>query len=262
MKLFRTTLLLAASLMAATLFPSCGGSAENSGNQFVSVSAFKSGSCGFYIVGSPVVRIRSNGTPNEVSPGPNSSAIIEHPDSSMVSGSDVDPGWEDFAGGLSDITQATSSCLVDVTISHSSSNEYAISGVATYAVNGDLGYMELGFNEVSGSGNNLEYSSLIHFMGALQNSDLTYTSDGSSIDTSGTSSGTAERILITSLTGSVIRFWFNFETNQVLTELNYIAEVKTDVVRDKDGNVIGFQTTGARMTGVWRITHSFYRLNN
>ena len=118
-----------------------------------------------------------------------------------------------------------------------------------------MGYMELSFDEVSGAGNNLEYAALIHFMGAVTRSDLTYSSDGDRTDTSGATESADNRVIITSLTGSVIKFWFNFETNQCLTELNYVAQSK--VAQTSGGSI----TTIPAMHGVWRITHPFLRLN-
>lgn len=257
MKLFRKTLLLLSALIGVSLFPGCGGSAEEAGNQFVSVSSFKSGSVGFFIQGSPVVRIISKGAPNDVHPGANpfpSIGRLDDYNDEYEGGGNTAEEWQNFAGDQSDLTDGDSSCLVNVTIRNSSTNEYSLDGVATYTVAGNMGYMELSFDEVSGSSNNLEYAALIHFMGAVTRSDLTYSTDGDSTDTSGAANSSDQRIIITSLTGSVIKFWFNFETNQCLTELNYVAQVRFATPTGQTG------VTPAAMHGVWRITHPFLRL--
>ena len=259
MKLFKKSLSLLAVLLSATLLPSCGGGANDEGNQFVSVTAFKGGSTGFYVQGSPVVRIVSNGQPYDVNPGRNPYPTIGRLDTwndGFKDGGDSEEDWNNFAGDMSDVTDGDQSCLVNVTIRNSSDNQYSINGQATYTVSGKMGYMELYFDEVSGSNNNLEYSALIHFMGALTRSDLTYSTDGDATDSSGTTSSADQRVLITSLTGSVIKFWFNFETNEALTELCYVAQTKA-----KDTNGVDY-ATGIAMRGVWRITHRFLRLTN
>ena len=255
MKLLRKSLLLFAALLGVTLFPGCGGSADDTGNQFVSVTSFKSGSVGFYIQGSPVVRIISRGQPNDVSPGRNPFPTIERPDNFnddyVTSGMSTAEQWEKFATDNSEETEGDTSCLVNVTIRNSSTNEYSLDGVATYTVSRNLGYLRLDFDEVSGSSNNLEYAALIHFMGAVTRSDLTYSTDGDATDNA-SAAGTADRrVVITSLTGSTIKFWFNFETNQCLTELCYVAQ--THYVDNSD--------SAPEMHGVWRITHPFLRLN-
>ena len=257
MKLFRTSLLLAAALGVAALLPSCGGGADESGNQFVSVSAFKSGSCGFYIHGSPDIRIVSSGMPNDVNPGSNPFPQIGRPDSSISES--VEDEWMDFAGDLADVGNGTSSCLVNVVIRNSQEQDYSISGTATYVVSDRMGYLELNFNEISGGSGNLEYAALIHFMGAVTKSDLTYTSEDNSIDSTGVSSGSAERILITTLTGSTMKFWFNFDTNQVLTELCYVCQLNV-YYEDGAGNAHE-AVTPVTQRGVWRIVHPFLRLN-
>lgn len=263
MKLFRNTLIILSALACASMFPSCGGSPENTGDQFVPVSAFKSGSAGFYILGSPVVRIRSNGSPNDVSPGSNPFPQIGRLDDFTdlaVGGGNTEEEWQNFAGNQSDVTKGDQSCIANVSIYNSTDNQYSIDGSATYVVSGQMGYMELVFNEVSGAGNNLEYAALIHFMGAVTRSDLTYSSDGDRTDSSGATEAVDNRVIITSLTGSTIKFWFNFETNQCMTELNYVAQTKYTVVGS--GEASGASgTTPPAMRGVWRITHPFLRLN-
>ena len=263
MKLLRKSLLLFAALTgAALLLPGCGGSPDNNGDQFVSVSAFKSGT-GFYIQGSPVIRIVSMGQPQDVSPGNGSfNQIGKLSTENDRYGSDSAPAetseeaWQNFAGDMADITRGESSCLVNVRITNSSTNEYSIGGQATYTVGGNLGYLELYFDEVSGSNNNLEYAALIHFMGALTRSDLTYSTDGDAQDNSSTSESNIQRVTITSLTGSMIKFWFNFETNMCLIELNYVGS--TQLKNTATGET--FQTA-VDMKGAWRITHPFLRLN-
>lgn len=259
MKLFRKSLLLLTALISVSLFPSCGGSPNDTGDQYVAVSSFKSGSIGFYIQGSPAVRIISNGVPNDLTPGSNPAGTIGRLDTEndgIKNNTETsDEAWSNFAGDMSDVTTGTQSCLVNVSIHNSSTNEYSISGQATYTVADRLGYLELYFDEVSGSNNNLEYAALIHFMGALTRSDLTYSTDGDGTDSSGTGVSAIERVLITSLTGSVIKFWFNFETNQCLTELCYVGVHK--FVNTNTGET--YQNS-ASMKGVWRITHPFLRL--
>lgn len=261
MKLLRKSLLLFAALTgAALLLPGCGGSPENNGDQFVSVSAFKSGT-GFYIQGSPVVRIVSMGQPQDVSPGNGSfnqiGKLSTEYDESSSANETSEEAWQNFAGDMADITRGESSCLVNVRITNSSTNEYSIGGQATYTVGGNLGYLELYFDEVSGSNNNLEYAALIHFMGALTRSDLTYSTDGDASDNSGISQSAIERVTITSLTGSMIKFWFNFETNMCLIELNYVG------VHKYVNTTTGVPSqSAAEMKGAWRITHPFLRLNS
>lgn len=261
MKLLRKSLLLFAALTgAALLLPGCGGSPDNKGDQFVSVSAFKSGT-GFYIQGSPAIRIISMGQPQDVSPGNGSfnqiGKLSTEFDDFAYSGSTAEETWQDFAGDMADTTRGESSCLVNVRITNSSTNEYSIGGQASYTVSGNLGYMELNFDEVSGSNNNLEFAALIHFMGAVTRSDLTYDrgdrdsrEDDSNVGDSG-----IDRVVITSLSGSTIKFWFNFETNVCLIELNYVGTYKY-----KRGDESFTSPPG--MKGAWRITHPFLRLNN
>lgn len=253
MKLFRKSLFLLSALLGASLLPSCGGGGEETGNQFVSVTSFKSGSVGFYIQGSPVVRIISRGQPSDVNPGSNPFPSIGRLDTwndDFMGGGNSLEDWENFAGYQADVTTGNQSCVVNITIRNSSDNQYSIDGVATYTVAGNMGYMELYFDEVSGSSNNLDYAALIHFMGAVTRSDLTYSTDGDGTDSSGAANSADQRVIITSLTGSVIKFWFNFETNQCLTELCYVAQTK---LQDNAVSAIG-------MRGVWRITHPFLRL--
>lgn len=264
MKLFRKSLGILAAISAAALLPACSGGANTvngTANQFVSVSAFKSGSCGFYVQGSPVVRIISRGQPNDINPGSNPFPSIGRLDTwkedmNVLGSGDSEEEWLNFAGNMADVERGEQSCIVNVTINNSSTNEYSIDGVATYVTSGSMGYLELYFDEVEGSNNNLNFAALIHFMGAVTRSDLTYSTDGDSSDSSGAVSSEDQRIMITSLTGSVIKFWFNFETNMALTELCYVARTK---LQDMEGHEVH---TPPGMRGVWRITHPFLRQTN
>lgn len=259
MKFFRFALIIAA-LSGVALFPSCSGGSEEVGNQFVSVSSFKAGSTGFHIIGSPSVWIESMGQPTNIAnlgknPFPEIGRLDDSTDS-HVGGEDTAEVWNSFAGDMADETTGTSSCYVKVNIYNSQDHQYSISGTATYTVGGDMGYLMLYFDEVSGSNNNLEYSALIHFMGALTQSDLTYSTDGDAQNNNGTTSGSNERITITTLTGSQIKFWFNFATNQCMTELCYVANQR--MVDLETGNEY---TEPLRVRGIWRITHPFARTN-
>lgn len=260
MKLFRITLLLTA-LCSASLVPSCGGGGDETGNQYVSVSAFKSGATGFSIIGSPIVWIESTGPVQGTgSLGSNPFPDISRPDDSDDQYIHTDgyvgtlEQWNNFAGDMADAEKGSSSCYVNVRISNSSDRQYSIDGVATYTAIGNLGYLHLYFDEVSGSNNNLEYAALIHFMGAVTQSDLTYSTDGDSSTSDGATTGSKQRYLITTLTGSELKFWFNFDTNQSMTELNYVASRK--LVNTQTG--VEFAEP-ARVQGIWRITHPFVR---
>lgn len=260
MKIFRFALIIAA-LSGVAIFPSCSGGGEETGNQFVSVTAFKSGSVGFHLIGSPTVWLESDGEPQNISSlGKNPFPEIGRLDATnssenVLGGEDIEETWNNFAGNMSEETTGSSSCYVRVSIYNSQDKQYSIRGTATYTVGGQMGYLNLFFDEVSGSNNNLEYSALIHFMGALTQSDLTYSTDGDGKDNSGTTTGANERVLITTLTGSQIKFWFNFETNQCLTELCYVANQRMVMENGTE------YSEPVRMRGVWRITHPFVRAN-
>lgn len=254
MKIFRFSLLFGA-LIGAALLPSCGGGANSKGDQFVSVTAFQSGSVGFMIQGSPYVQVVSRGPLQGIN-GQNTVNGIQTPDFTMddFEGENVEESWRDFAGDMAELREGTQSCVVTVRVTNSSENEYSIDGIATYTVAEKLGYLKLNFDEVSGSGGNLEYQALIHFLGAVTQSDLTYNnSEGTGTNTNGTSGTGANRILITTLTGSELRFWFNFETSQAMVELNYTANITTEVTANSQ------QVTATREHGVWRIVHPFWR---
>lgn len=241
--------------MGAALLPGCGGEANDSSNQYVPVSAFKNSSVGFRILGSPIVSIISRGQPGDVNPGYNPFPSIGRLDDYLDSAtSNALEDWQNFAGDQEDVREADQSCWVRVSIYNSSNNEFSLDGVATYAVSGDMGYMKLSFDEVSGSSNNLEYSALIHFMGAVTRSDLTYSTDGDATDNSAATDSTVKRVIITSLTGSIMEFWFNFRTNECMTQFSYVAQVEGYDSEGRKG------WTLPRMTGVWRITHPFLRV--
>ena len=250
------------ALLSVLAFPSCGGGGDKNGggDQFVSVSAFKSGSAGYVMVGSPRVMIVSQGVPNNVHPGNSSFNKIQRPNPGLYAVEDeklsTEEAWADFIGDMDVADYGETSTYVNVSVSHSSDNQFALQGSATYTVTADksLGYMVLMFDDIAGSSGNVEFQSLIHFMGALTRSDLTYDTHGDSSDNSGVTPGSEERILITTLTGSEMHLWFNFQTNMVMAELRYVCI----------GNRINTNTghefvTPIEMRGVWRVTHPFLK---
>lgn len=249
------------ALLSVLAFPSCGGGGDKNGggDQFVSVSAFKSGSAGYMMIGSPRVTIVSQGVPNNVHPGNSSFNKIPTPDSGGYAIEDeklnTEEQWADFIGDMDVADYGETSTYVNITVSHSSDDQYALRGSATYTVTADknLGYMEVMFDEIVGGSGNMEFQSLIHFMGALTRSDLTYDTHGDSTDNSGVTPGAEERLLITTLTGSVMRLWFNFQTNMVMAELRYVC------VGNRVTETGVHHVTPVEMRGVWRVTHPFLR---
>ena len=212
---------LSLALLAALFLPACsGGGNKEKGDNFVSVNAFKSGSSGFVSITSPALYIVSNGPVQNV--GPVNPEIGRPITAGLLNQSEIDDIenlWADFAGEQADVSTSENSCYVNVSVLNSSDRQFSLKGMATYSVSGNMGFLNLGFDEITGS-TNVEFDALIHFLGAATANDLqsstNSSNDGASID--GT---TLERIVLGSLRGGTIRMWFNFETNQALVELSY-----------------------------------------
>ena len=220
------------ALLAALVIPACsGGGDKDKGDQFVKVNAFKSGSAGFYFYSSPVLKIVSSGPEQGISsknPMPNIKKPTDVNDDDTIGNM-----WADFAGDQSDVNASEESCQVNVAIYNSSNNQYSLSGTARYAVAGSIGYMEIGFDDITSS-TNVEFDAIVHFLGAATANDI-QVSTNSSTDTTVTNVISLNRITLGSLRGATLNIWFNFETNQALVSVRMqVANMDTGVLRDME----------------------------